>query len=52
MNNEDGMESSWIHKSVQHDIHHAVIEQIGWLAGVTEWITMKNGKPYVNEIKK
>ena len=51
-NNEDGMETAWVQKSVQNDINHDAIQEVGWKIGDTKWITMKNGKLQVNDPKK
>ena len=50
-NNEDGMETAWVHKSVQNDINHSAIQETGWKSGDTKWIKMKNGKLEVNDPK-
>ena len=52
-NNEDGMETSWVHKSVEIDINRQAIHDAGWKIGSTKWITVvKDGKLQVNEPKK
>ena len=48
-NNEDGMETAWIHKSMEGTINRKAIEEIGWKEGATKWISMKDGKLEVND---
>mmetsp|Transcript_28609 Transcript_28609/g.33251 ORF Transcript_28609/g.33251 Transcript_28609/m.33251 type:complete len:347 (+) Transcript_28609:101-1141(+) len=51
-NNEDGMETSWCHKSFVNEINKNAIKEVEWITGDTKWIVTKNGKLHVNEPKK
>ena len=52
-NNEDGMETAWIHKSMKSEINYDGIKEVGWLVGDTKWITTTtSGKKVVNDKKK
>lgn len=51
-NNDDGMETAWVHKSAQSGINHNAIQQTGWKTGDTKWITTKSGNLHVNDPKK
>lgn len=48
-NNEDGMETAWVHRDFEHDINRDAIEEVGWIVGDTKWIQMKDGKLLVND---
>jgi hypothetical protein len=48
-NNEEGMETCWVHKSVQNEVNLDAIKKTKWVVGDTKWISSKDGKLHVNE---
>mmetsp|Transcript_16858 Transcript_16858/g.21325 ORF Transcript_16858/g.21325 Transcript_16858/m.21325 type:complete len:376 (+) Transcript_16858:47-1174(+) len=56
-NNNEGMETAWVHESVQGVVRKEAIEEVGWINGSisTKWITVLDGdggKLRVNEPTK